>query len=99
MVPTVTIYVRDDSAKPAPLAHRDPHTGKIEKYRRGTPEEERTSKQSMLAFSFEMQAPPTWPSRLKFREKPKVFNSRTGAGCVRKAEWLTETGWPKEELP
>jgi hypothetical protein len=90
---TSTLYIRDDNAKAA-VAHRDPETGALEKYRRGTPEEEKSSKESIIATSFELPEPLIWPSKLKFRDKPKYFYNGTGIGHVRKAEWLTKEGRP-----
>lgn len=86
-VPVSTVYIRDDSAKPV-VAYRHPESGKMEKYRKGTPEEEKAAKESLVATSFEFAEPLVWPSKLKFWNKPKYYNTHTGAGYIRKAEWL-----------
>jgi Protein of unknown function (DUF4238) len=90
--PTTRIYVRDDFATSVVGRLRDPKTGKMEKYRQGTPEEEQTARETIAATSFEFAEPFIWPSKLKFRDKPKCYHNGTAVGYVRKAEWLRKGG-------
>jgi Protein of unknown function (DUF4238) len=87
-VPRSTLYVRDDSQSGTFLGMRNSETGTIEKYRKGTLDEETTAKETIVATSFQYPEPPTWPSKIRFREKPKLFYNGSAVGHVRKAEWL-----------
>ena len=71
------------------MRFRNSDTGKVEKYREGTPEEELTAKETIVSVAFEYPVPGSWPTALKFRDKPKTFYNGTGIGHVRKEEWLT----------
>jgi Protein of unknown function (DUF4238) len=92
--PITRIYVRDDSATSVVGRLRDPKTGRMEKYREGTPEEEQTARETLAATSFEFAEPFIWLSKLKFRDKPRYYNNGTAIGYVRKAEWLRKGGRP-----
>jgi hypothetical protein len=48
-----------------------------------------TAKETIVTMAFEYPEPGSWPSPLKFRDKPKRFYNGTGVGYVRKEEWLT----------
>jgi hypothetical protein len=89
-VPTSTMYIRDDTThgSQAKVRHRNPKTGQLEKYRKGTPEEEMTAKETIVMTSFHYPEPTSWPSKLKFRSKAKTFYNGSGIGHVRKEEWL-----------
>jgi hypothetical protein len=87
-IPTPTIYVRDDTAPGAGAFLRNPETGKFEKYRRGTPEEEMAAKETIIVNSVNHPQPTVWPSKLRFRNKAKTFYNGSAVGHVRKAEWL-----------
>jgi hypothetical protein len=67
---------------------RDDDDG-VETYRRGTVDEELTAKESLVMTSFRQPDPGSWPSVVKFREKPKTFNNGSAVGHVRKPEWLS----------
>lgn len=85
------VYVRDDSVSKPDVAYRDPKTGGMEKYRKARPGEEKTSRESLIAGSFVEPQPLIWPSKLRFRNRPRVYATGTGAGYVRKQEWTTRT--------
>jgi hypothetical protein len=68
---------------------RDPDSPDVERYRRGTPEEEATARHSMVTSSFQYPEPSRWPSPLKFRDKPKVYSNGSAIGYVRNPDWLT----------
>jgi Protein of unknown function (DUF4238) len=74
-VPKTRIFIRD---------HESPH----QDYRSGTPEEELAAKETIVATGFQYPEPSSWPSQLKFRDKPKTFSNGSAAGHMRKAEWL-----------
>jgi hypothetical protein len=75
--PAATIFVRDYSSPSKEL------------YRKGTPEEEAASREEVVATSFQHPRPSSWPSQIRFRNKPKMFSNGSAAGYVRKPEWLT----------
>jgi len=82
ITPEAELYVRDDdSAPPAPR-------GLVDRYRSGMPEEEAMVKESLLAISFQHPEPSTWPSKIKLRNKPRVYSNGSTGGPVRKAAWL-----------
>ena len=60
-----------------------------EVYRSGTNEERLTAQETMVMTSFRQPDPATWPSVLKFRDKPKTFDNGSAVGHVRKPEWLS----------
>jgi hypothetical protein len=84
----ITVYVSDDNTSRPDAIHRDPRTGEVRRFRKGSPEEELTAKRKFLLTSFRHPEPAIWPSKLKFRDKPKTFNNGSGIGHVRKEEWL-----------
>lgn len=67
---------------------RDVTVTNPEIYRRPALGEEQTASQSLIATGYEYPEPNTWPSKVKYRSKPKVFYNGTGVGHVRKDEWL-----------
>ena len=83
-----TLYVRDDLAAGKSVHLRDPGTGEIQKYRHGTAEEEATAEETIVTTSISQREPIFWPSKLKYRSKPRHFFNGTGIGHVRKPEWL-----------
>jgi hypothetical protein len=70
------------------VTHLVPVAGKNETYVEGTVEEAKRAGKSLLKMSFKYPQPSRWFPPLKFRGKPKTFFEETGAGHVRKAEWL-----------
>jgi hypothetical protein len=75
-IPKSTIFIKDTES---------PHA---DSYRTGTPEEEVTARESLVATAFQYPEPSTWPSQLRFRDKPKTFSNGSAAGHMRKPEWL-----------
>ncbi len=71
-----TIFVRDYTS----------HT--TERYRKGTPQEEATAQEAIVAASFQHPTPSSWPSQIRFRDRPKMFSNGSAIGYVRKPEWL-----------
>jgi hypothetical protein len=57
-------------------------------YRRATHEERMTATRTLQVASSQHPRPLRWFSKLRFRAVPKVYYNGTGAGYVRKAEWL-----------
>jgi hypothetical protein len=57
-------------------------------FRRGTPQEEASSRQRVIQASSRHPRPRFWPSFLKKRKKPIIFEDGSATGPVRKAEWL-----------
>ena len=89
-VPASSVYVRDDTAHASgTVVLRNADDGRLEKYRRGTPEEEMTAKETIIMTSFQYPEPTNWPSKFKLRKNVKTFYNGTGIGHVRKAEWLS----------
>lgn len=90
--PITKIYIRDDAATKSIAKLRDPETGKYETYREGTPDEEQTAQETLAATGFQFPEPSKWPSKLKWRTKPKFYATGTAAGYIRKEEWLNRKG-------
>lgn len=57
-------------------------------FRAGTREEALAAKKSMIRTEYRYPVPSRWVSPLKFRRPAKTHYNGTGAGHVRKAEWL-----------
>jgi hypothetical protein len=57
-------------------------------YRLALPGEELTERQMLLETTFRYPSPSSWPSKLKMREKVKLFEDGSAVGRVRKVEWL-----------
>lgn len=49
-------------------------------YRRGSRDEEKTARESLIATGYNFPEPTTWVSMLKFRDKPKVFSDGSAVG-------------------
>ena len=81
-------YIPDDNARRPVLRRRDPKTGNMKKYRLATPEDEKTARSSLIFASFVFAEPSLWPSKLRFRDKPKYFYNGSAVGHVRRSEWL-----------
>jgi hypothetical protein len=57
-------------------------------FRRGTPEEEAASRHEIVATSFLHPKPSSWPSQIRFKDKPTMYTNGSLKGYVRKPEWL-----------
>ena len=57
-------------------------------FRKGTAQEEASSRERIIQASSQHPRPRFWPKLLKKRKNPITFGDGSAAGLVRKAEWL-----------
>ncbi|MBQ8101288.1 MULTISPECIES: DUF4238 domain-containing protein [unclassified Afipia] len=67
---------------------RDTDKPNEEVYREGTPSEILKARERLIGTSFWHPTPSRWPSVIKYRKKPIIFDSGSMAGALRKPEWL-----------
>lgn len=82
--PISRMYIRDQGAKSGVVGLRNSETGETEIYRKGTPEEELTAKETIVTTAFQYPEPLSWPYKLKYRGRVRTFYNGTGVGRVRK---------------
>jgi Protein of unknown function (DUF4238) len=63
------------------------------RWRRGSLEEELTTKRALILSSAHYPRPIEFPLFIKYRQKPKAFSNGSAIGFVRKAEWMRRTSW------
>lgn len=86
----VALSERRAGARPTTqMLVRDERIQDREVYRRGTPEEEKTARETIAMTGFDHPEPSRWLSKVKYRGKPTTFYNGTAVGLVRKPEWLS----------
>jgi hypothetical protein len=87
-IPTSVSYIQDDAASHPAMSHVSERTGKLERYRIAEPGEDRSGAHMIISTFFRHPEPFSWPSVVKLRKKPKVVDTQSSAGYLRKEALL-----------